>query len=388
MDEYKDIQDLLKPRRDIKASAELKKRVRNTVERKRRDSVRLKWIWGGISAGIAVAMLILVLIPGGASAMSSKDLLKATLNTLIGVDSFEMEVEIRTLPNDNFAYINPRCDFVTHNISVANMDSVLNWRVDKGSRKAVHGPRGTFLWIEALKSGWRSQNPKWDVLGYLSVFIHPTKTIEIELYQCLNDPTAEYDIKRDDDKIYLTIHSLPKGDFANPYVLNTSIAESECYRRYVIDADTDKLISASVSIMVDGREVEVIRLKEIKYGSMDNEIGLMPSDIEFIDIDSQVPANGLSGVNAGEAASLILNSFRNWNEDILGKVVDAQLLPVYKEAYEGAVVVDIGKAFKSGNDNNITYIPYAIKLRNGQIRQFNLSLMLTTDRSWIVAGGL
>lgn len=388
MEDYKDIQNLLKPRRDIKASAELRNRVGDSIGKKRRASIRRKWMWGGISAGIAAAVLLIVMLPAGASAMSPKELLKATLNTLIGVDFFEMEVEIRTLPNDNFSYINPDCDFIKHNISVVHSDSVLNWKVDKGSRKAMHTGQSTYMWIDAIKSGWCSQNPKWDVLGYLAVFLQPTKTIETELYQCINDPTAEYDITNDNGKINLTIHSLPKGDFTNPYMLNTSIAESECYRRYTIDANTHKLLSAAVSIIANGREVEMIRLKNINYGAKNDSIGIIPTDIEFINIDVPLGMEGLPGVNAGEAASLILSSFKNWNGDILGKVFDGSMLDVYRQVYEGSELIEIGKPFKSGKEKGITFVPYTLKLTNGEIKQLNLALYKTPSGSWIITGGL
>ena len=48
--------------------------------------------------------------------MSPGEVLKAALNALTGVDFFEMEVEVRTLKNDSFSYINPECDFIKHNI--------------------------------------------------------------------------------------------------------------------------------------------------------------------------------------------------------------------------------------------------------------------------------
>ncbi len=389
MEDYKDIQDLLKPRRDIKASAQLRNRVKTSVDRKRRaTTLRRNWILGGISAGIAAAVLLLVLIPSGASAISPKEILNATFNTLTGVDFFDMEVEVRTLPNDNFSYINPGCDFVNHKISVARIDSAICWRVDKSSRQAMHNGHATYMWIDAIKSGWFSRNPDWNVLGYLSVFLNPTATIETELYQCINDPTADYDIKKDNDNIYLTIHSLPKGDFSNPYMLNTSIAESECYRRYMIDAKTNKLISATVSVVVDGCEVEMIRLRNITYGSTDTDITRLPSDIEFINVDIPAESRGLSGINATEAASLILNAFSNWNTDILGKAIDPSLLQPYKAVYAGAELIDIGKAFRSGNDENETFIPYILKLSNGQIKRYNLALYRTPGNGWIVIGGL
>jgi len=388
MEEYKDIKELLKPRRDIKASAELRNRVKHSMNKKRRNMTRRIWLLGGISIGAVAAILLLVLIPNGAQAMSPKEILRTTLNTLIGVDSFEMEVEVRTSANDNFSYIDPNADFVEHKICVENIDSVTNWRVDKGGRKAIHNNQGTYVWIEAINYGWYFPNPELNVLGYLYVFLSPTKTLESELHQSINDHNAQYTINKDEQNIYLTVHSLPQGDFTNPYMLNTSIAESECYRKYIIDANTRKLKSASVSIVTDGKEVEMIRLKNIRYGSHSNDITRLPSDIEFINLDTYVEPQGLPDVNAKEAASIVLNSFKNWNTDILGKVFDKAVLSSYKPEYYGAKVIGIGTPFKSGKDRSITYVPYTLKKSNGAIREFNLALCKNGNNSWIVTGGL
>ena len=86
MDNYKEIEELLKPRRDIKASDELRLKVIRAVDRnKRRKEVR-KWIFGGISLSAVAAVLILLLIPFG---LSAKEILAEAINAL-GAEDIEM----------------------------------------------------------------------------------------------------------------------------------------------------------------------------------------------------------------------------------------------------------------------------------------------------------
>lgn len=68
MDDYKDIKELLRPRRDIKASDELRRKVGKALERDRRNRIARKWLYGGISLTAVAALLLLVIVPSGLSA--------------------------------------------------------------------------------------------------------------------------------------------------------------------------------------------------------------------------------------------------------------------------------------------------------------------------------
>ncbi len=388
MDEYNDIRAFLKPQRDIKASSQLRSRVENAIVSRRRSHGKLSWLWGSLSAAaVAAAIACLILIPGGASANSSHDLLQTTLNTLSSTDAFEMEIDVRTPPNDNFDFIDPDADFVTHHISVERWsDTTSIWRIDKGGRKAVHNEHGTYIWIDPIRCGWYSANK--NIVGYLSVFLSPSKILEAEMYLTINDKQAQYSIDKKDGEIMLTVHSMPNGDFSNPYALNHSISESETYRQYVIDDESRKLKSAVVSVVVNGRKVEMIRLKTIKYDARNSEITAIPDDVKFINYDRQNRISGLSDVNAKEATSIILNAFKGWDRDILSKVFDAEMIPAYEQEYSGAEPINIGEPFKSGNNANKTFVPYTLRLRNGRIKSLNLALLLTENNSWIIIGGL
>lgn len=105
MDDYNDIRELLTPRRNIKASKELKKRIDSAIEKKHRTATGLKWLWGGLSTGAIAALVILSLIPKG---MSAKDILTSVLHSMHSIHNIEMVVEVRTTPMENFKFINSK----------------------------------------------------------------------------------------------------------------------------------------------------------------------------------------------------------------------------------------------------------------------------------------
>lgn len=385
MDDYKDIKDSLKPRRDFAASDELRNRIDATLASYTHKSKSLWWIWGvGVSC-VAAAVLILILIP---TDMSAKEILTETLNALLKTEGIEMSVEIRTRPMENFRYINLSDDFVRHNISVVKSDSSLTWRVDKGGRTAAGNGEVIYNWIDQLNVGWRTSNadPK-ELLGEMAILLTPEKILESELQNCLNNSDAHYEVDKKNGVIVLTVHSKPQGDFSNPYMLNASIGESENIRRYVIDADSRHLISASVSVINGRKEIEILRITNITYGQPRTNVMALPSDVRFIDLQ-QSSVQGLMGLTATEAASAFLSALETWNISVLERAIDLSTLDaMYRDEFQGAKLETIGNAFISGNSGN-TYVPYSLRMPNGSVKHHNLVLQKSPQGGWIVIGGL
>lgn len=383
MDNYKEIEELLKPRRDIKASDELRLKVIRAVDRSdRRREVR-KWIFGGISLSAVAAVLILLLIPSG---LSAKEILAEAINAL-GAEDIEMVVEVRTRPVENFGYIDVKEDFVTHHIFISSSDSLLRWRIDKGERIATGNGTDIYTWMRALKLGWHlSERDREKTLGYMATLLTPRKILETELYNCIGSKGAEYTVNRSGDDIILTVHDMPQGNFDNPYRLNTSVAESENIRRYVIDADSNRLKSASVSVISGSREIPVLKIISINYGRHRNEICRLDDGIRYVETENQ-PV-GLGGLSAEEAATTILNAFTNWDEAILDKVMMQEVADVaYRKKFCGARLISIGHSFTSGTGNSI-FVPYTLELRDGTMQRHNIAMQKTDSGGWVVAGGL
>lgn len=382
MEDYKDIKDMLTPRRDFTASDELRNRINLALESHTRKRKPMRWIYGIIASCAAAAVLLLIIMP---TRVSAKEVLIDALNALLDSDGIEMTVEVRTRPMENFRYINIADDFVEHSISIARSDSTISWRIDKGGRTAA-GNNGTiYTWIDRLDIGWKFNNAEpGEVVGEMAILLTPEKILELELQNCADNTVANYNVEKKDDDILLTVYSHPQGDFSNPYMLNASIAESENIRRYVIDADSKHLKSASVSMVKDRKETEVLKITSINYDTPVNRLPAIPSDIHFV----KLHALGLTGLNASEAASVFLNALESWDTSILEKAIDGNTLStIYRDEFEGAAVISVGYAFTSGNEGN-TYVPYTLRMPDGEIKSHNLVLQKIHTGGWIVVGGL
>lgn len=324
------------------------------------------------------AMLLVFLIPSG---ISAQDILMKSVNAMRDARHIRMEVEIRTRPMENFRYIGLEEDFVSHRIEILNTDSLMYWKIDKGGRSAIGQGEDIYTWIEALNLGWRIKGDRGDdTLGYIACLLSPQKILETELARCMEDGDTECDVSRSGKEIRLTVHAYPNGNFKNPYMLNKSIGDSENIRRYTIDEDTKRLKSASVSIVTGDTETVVLRIKSIDYAPPHNARFQMPPNIRFVDMATESPG-GLSGLNAMETASAVLDAFRTWDTGIIEKVLQPGLAEAaYREKFEGATLISIGNAFISGNDS-IVFVPYCLRLKDGTLQRHNLAMPTVETRA-------
>lgn len=384
MEDYKEVKELLKPRRDIIASDELRHKVRKAFDRSSRNRIIKKYLFGGISFSAVAAVMLLVFIPSG---ISAKEIISQAIDAMGNTENIEMVVDVRTRLVENFRYVDINEDFVTHHIDIAYSDSLLRWRIDKGGRVAINKGKDIYTWIPSVKLGWHiGDSENENILGYMANLLTPRKILELELGNCINNSSAEYKVTKSGPDIILMVHAAPQGNFDNPYLLNTSIAESENIRRYVFDAESKRLKSATVSVISENQEVTVLKIRSIHYGRPNNDICRLADGIRFIETEPQ-PA-GLKGLSAEEAASYVLNAFEDWNESILDMVIVREVSDaIYREQFKGSRLVSIGRSFTSGTGNSI-FVPYILQLREGTLLRHNLALQKADSGGWIVVGGL
>ncbi len=383
MEDYKEIRELLKPRRDIKASDELRRKVRRALDKKRKNRMLKSWVFGGVSLSAVAAVLLLVLIPAG---MSAKEILSQAIEAIRNYECVEMVVDVRTRPVENFRYIGLDDEFVTHHIDIAASDSLLRWRIDKGERVALSNGKDIYTWIPSLKLGFHLTDAENEnVLGYMANLLTPRMILEAELQNCIGNGNADYNVSKSESDIILTVHTTPQGDFENPYLLNSSISESENVRRYVIDATSKKLKSATVSVLSEKREVTVLKVLSISYDNNGSAFPL-PGGVKFVETENR--PIGLTGLSAVEAASAILNAFSEWDAAILDKVMIHEMSDAaYREQFSGSKLISVGRPFTSGSGNS-TFVPYTLKLHDGTVQRHNIALQKSDSGGWVVAGGL
>lgn len=380
MENYDEIKDLLKPRREIRASASLRAETEKLLEKNRGKATIRRWIFGLATSVAAVVAAVVFMMPLN---MSARELLESALEAMKGENAIEMTVEVRTVPSETFGYICLAGDFVPHRI-VSLMDTVPSWRVSNGSRVAVGTGEDIYYWPEGSASGWTGYSSPHGVLGSLDIFLSPQSIIDAELRQCEAQHGATYSVEERDGELLLTVHAAPQGDFENPYLLNTSIPESENVRRYVIDGTTRRLKSASVSIVDgNGAETEVLRLSSIKYGSK-AQVLPPPADVMFSNIDDT--SGAFAKMSPENVTRKIFEAFARWDIRVLGKVMDPAEVGSYRELYEGAELLETGDAFTSGEYRGV-FVPYRVRLRGGEVKEWNIALIRGSG-GWLIDGGL
>lgn len=385
MDDYKDIKDMLRPRREFAASAKLRRQINHTLDSQVNRRKPMRWILGLGASCAAAAVLLLIFLP---AKMSATEILADAMRQLMKADRIEMKIDVRTQPVENFKYVSLDDDFVRHDVQILKSDSLLSWCIDKGGRTLMSRNGAVYSWINDLKIGWKSTDSDPEkFLGELAMLLTPEKIIEAELANCKLRSSDRYTLSRSGGEIILTVHARPKGDFSNPYMLNASIAESENVRTYIIDAASKRLKSASVSIIDGKRRIEVLRIAGIDYNPHVADLAALPPDIRFIDL-SVTLLPGMQGLSPTEAASAFLCALERWDTSILERAIEKDALTmIYERDFKGAVLVSIGGAFTSGNDGT-TFVPYALRLPDGSIKRHNLAMQKNPQGGWTVVGGL
>lgn len=386
MEEFDDIKRLLAPRREIKASERLRRRVEMSSGSHRvvfRPSFfRALW-WGGSLAAVAAMLLVLLLPPR----LTANEVLTSAFDAFNEVSDFSMTVEVRTRSNENFAYIGMGEEFVTHRINVSRRDSALCWSIDKGGRGAYGDTTGSYTWVNSFNIGWHSNSGPERFLYFLSGFLNPEKIIEGELTACRMGGGEKCKVKRRDGLIELTVNYSPQGDFTNPYMLNATIKGSENIRKYLFDPTSGRLVGASVYVIDNGRPTEVLRMADISYGVVDKTAFGVPREVMFIEADAPGVPEGLAGLTPVEAASVVLSGFREWDERILRMAIGEMADEAYREEFEGAELISVGEPFMSGRPD-VMFVPYRIKMPDKTVRSHNLALRKNSNGGWIVDGGL
>lgn len=176
---------------------------------------------------------------------------------------------------------------------------------------------------------------------------------------------------------------------------NASVAESDTRREYRFDAASGRLLGASITFLAaDGRERTLLEIDRIEYDApLDAaELTALPEGITWRDqTQTEATASRLAGIDATEAARLILNAFATWDSAILDEALSAygargrQLL---RNRYAGATVVECSTPVRSGNYPGL-FIPCRLRMADGTTEKLHLALRNdNAQQRWVVDGGL
>jgi len=332
-----------------------------------------RWGLGLGAAATAVAAIVIITLATPKAQAKAIEVLSRGAHAVANLTSIHLKGQLRTLPADNFSYIDANSEFYPIELW-KQLEPDLKWRVEKPGRVAVMDGRETLLYINASKRAMKfpMATPAAFDTGWLHRIANLSGTIsnELRLAQSkgwkldLQEVTIE-----GRPKSIVTVHAktgVPEDD----YVRNKFFHDADTRRVYTFDSETERLEAVQIYLVRSGgSEAQIFDLNRIDYNQpIDPSVWQLdlPSDVAWTQEPQKLPDNEkYAAMTAEEAARAFFEACgrRDWDE--VGKFMS----PVTQrlEDYLGGVeVLSLGQAFTSQAYPG-QFVPYEIRMGTQEI---------------------
>ena len=396
----------LTPSVEIKASKTLKQNVMEKIhESSTATSTKpgkiinlLRPTWKKIASIAAILLVSLAIVPifgpqffnPNAKAMT---LLNTSIEAISNLKSMIISFQVKSIPGDNLDLIDTKGDFIDYKLW-KEFAPTEKWRIEKPGLAVAMDGQNQYKYMEKAGLGYVGST-KAGFVDWMKMLLNPQKILQNEkLYASKHK--AEYKIDETPTETILTIKAKAQGDFKNPYLLNSSIPESNNRRVYHFDKSTKKLTALEVFVEENKAEVLVLKLNSIKYDETIEPATFkisLPDGTKWVELKEIEPNkdNATLTHNPEEAARLFFESLakKDWETvyKLFPSLEQSSNMEDIKLEYAGLQIISIGKPFKSGMYAG-EFVPYEIKLKSGDTRSQNLAVRNDNqDKIWQIDGG-
>ena len=401
---------MLTPKVEVKPSADMRKRILEAAEQVTKEQRaepkpakhRISY-WLGAVASAAAMVAVAIIMTVNSPAYAARKYFSMALIVMQEAKSMIMEGKLRTEADESIDYINPQSGFVPTTIKVIYNEPMLFSIEKKGGRTVLYkGAESTgnyvYQWstFNNTLSGWKSQHTGY-VNGELEAMLNPRLLLETEYRIAERNKGTDYEIIEVNNMVIVRVTTSAQGDYSqSDYMLNTSLAEANTLREYTFDKDTGLLHKLRIVIMVDDKPITIMESESIDYNRPLTVADLYDKalfdSITFNDMSIRAEASSpLIGIEADEAAEIILKAMQTWDMNILNTAMTfykGDTMKIVEERYRGLEVKSIEKAVKSGLYPG-RFVKCKVVLPNG--KKETLILALRNDNKakvWLVDGGL
>ncbi len=340
-----------------------------------------------LAGAVALALILgLPYLSGiGKRGTPATALLAQSAESMADVRSVHLSARMRTLPGDNFELIGLNYDFVPIEMWKEFGDRP-RWRVEKPGRVVVMDGQGTLMLIgsdTALRAGPRTGFVEW-----LMPLLDPQRLLETELASARQQKVAAaISTEPVNGFTELVLRTTPKaqGDFTNDWTRNKSIPESDHRRVYRFDPATKRLAGLQVFV----GDVLVFETTAIRYNESFAPATFtvaVPPGVQVREAGAMEPTTRPLPHSARETAVRLFESLAAGDREGVASVCSYadQLM----RARGGLTVISVGEPFRSGLYPG-WFVPYEIKLANGEYRKHNLAVKNNNrEKRWLVDGGI
>ena len=372
-----------------------KKMQRNIVLRRILMKNTIKYTAAAII--LIAATLSLTVWDAAVPNVMASEVLASAIQAVQNTYSIHIKAKLRTLPQDNFSYINLEHDFVPVELwAKQSEDGRVRMRVDKPRRQlTADGKMATMIInhnyvVQMATSAYGVYNSDW-----LIKLADVQELLENELKMAKDDSKHEISVYHEDidgqELLVLQRYSranVSKGD----YLRNKFIHDAERTFYYYFDPETKILMGMQMLVHTDEKEVVVFEITDIQYNPeiADSHFTLdIPENAVFHKEPEVLPDNEkYANMTPKEAAETIFTSCaeENWDE-VLKFESQSRISAGMKHSWGGLEIIEIGEPFRSEGDGG-WFVPYEIKVRDGRIVKHNLALRNdNAAKRWTIDGG-
>lgn len=397
---------MLTPQVEVKPSADMRSRIltaadQQAVQQKARPR-RLRY-WLGAAASAAAVVAIAITLTLNSPAYAARKYFSLALVVMQQAKTMIMTGKLRTEAQEPIDYINPQADFVPATIKVI-YDEPMLFSIEKEGGRAVlyKGAEGTgdyvYQWsnFNNTLSGWKSQYAGF-VNKEMEAILNPRILLETEYRIAESNKGTDYEIIEVGEMVIVRVATTAQGDYSqSDYRLNTSLAEANTLREYTFDKNTGLLQKLRIVIMIDEKPVTIMESESIDYNEPLTVADLYDKtlfdSITFNDMSIRAEASSpLIGIEADEAAEIILKAMQTWDMNILNTAMTlykGDTMKVVEERYKGVEIKSIGKAQSSGLYPG-KFVKCKVVMPDGSKETLMLALRNDNKQGvWVVDGGL
>jgi hypothetical protein len=358
----------------------------------------LNWRWSfGMGTMATAAVLILFALLGTPNVqMAAAEIMTRGAEAVAKLRNIHLRGMLRTNPADNFSAIAPEEKFVAIELW-KEFEPVLKWRVEKPGRVAVMNGSETMLFI---RPDFASKFPSPSNSAFDTQWLHEIANLS----QLLNDEIKTFrkngwktSVSREqgkDGRMRSVVAIEAKAGFADDdYLKNKFFSTADTRRVYVFDEASGLPSSARIYLheaagdillfdldLIEGNTTiasDVFQLRLPENVAWAEEMKILSDNEKYVALSSEQAARAFF-----EACSR-----EDWNE--VGKF--GTVSGTLKTHLGGIQIISTGDHFTSAISliNGAEFVPYEIKLKNGEVKKHNLALKRDPKtKRWYVDGGI
>ena len=371
----------------------------NMKESKSIKIVFKRWHKQAIAVAASVAIFISIFVftnynPLVNTARAAENIMLKSITAMESLRSMFISMDVRSEKGESFDLIREEKDFMEYKFW-KQFSGNQPWRIEKPGRIVCFDGEMQYLFLP--KSSYAlTANEHTGFVEWMKLFFNPKDILQKEI-AFSKTHNATYKVDKTESEIILTVNSNALGEFHNNYLKNNSILESDNQRIYVFDKKTMLLKSFKLFINANGHSTQVIKINNIAY-NIPIEASVfniqLPPGVEWQELDEPAFVKAFTKINSKQAAKRFFTSLQNEDYESITiiwsalQITDNNKLEELKSVYGGLEIISIGEPFKSGLYPG-EFVPYKVKLKSGEIEEFNLALRNDNpNKTWIVDGGL